>query len=172
MYQTTAMTEKVPMSGPPEGYHPLPGGESFATTMGELFWHAANREFRIGFWADERHFNHGNGVHGGVAFALADMAIGLALSYFEKLDAMPITVNASVDFLAPAPVGRWIEAAGRLDRCGRTLVFGSANVHAGETLAARVTSVMTRPAPSKATLPVFSLLRGSMDHAPAAAGCA
>ncbi|SEP06462.1 Thioesterase superfamily protein [Amycolatopsis saalfeldensis] len=54
------------------------------------------------------------------------------------------TVSTSVDFLATAGVGSWLEADLTVDRIGRRAVFTSCRVTSGDTVVARATAVLMR----------------------------
>ena len=70
--------------------------------------------------------NRWGGAHGGILFALCDVAMGMAIMTLRQ--EMVVTVNASIDYLAAAPAGSTLTAVGRVDRMGGKLAFCSAEV--------------------------------------------
>ena len=70
--------------------------------------------------------NRWGGAHGGILFALCDVAMGMAILTLRQ--EMVVTVNADIDYLAAAAAGSTLTAVGRVDRLGGKLAFCSAEV--------------------------------------------
>ena len=68
--------------------------------------------------------NRWGGAHGGILFSLCDVAMGTAIMTLRQ--EMVVTVNADIDYLAPAAAGSTLTAVGRVDRLGGKLAFCSA----------------------------------------------
>ena len=68
----------------------------------------------------EKHLNRYGIVHGGVIFALADRAFGLASAGFGK---PVVTMDMQIRYLRPANVGDFLRATATLINKGRTTVF-------------------------------------------------
>jgi uncharacterized protein (TIGR00369 family) len=88
---------------------------------------------RLGFLAAKAHANGRGFVHGGMMSALADNAMGLSCG--ETLrgggdGASLVTVSLSVDFLATARQGQWVEIRPKVNRAGSTLCFAEAEITA------------------------------------------
>ena len=66
-------------------------------------------------------------VNGPTIMTLADMAFYAAVLSRVGLEAMAVTVDLSVRFLRPAPLGA-ITAEARLIRCGRRLAIGEITI--------------------------------------------
>ena len=60
-------------------------------------------------------------AHGGILFALADIAAGTAVLTLRQ--EVCLTVNASIDFLDAAGLGSTLIAVGHVDRMGKSLCF-------------------------------------------------
>src|SRR5262249_20210792 len=80
-------------------------------------------------WLDvnEHHQQMQGMVHGGVTFSLADTAMGAAIrSLLQSMDRLA-TIEAKINYLAPAKEGRLIAKAMILHK-GGTLCFGEADI--------------------------------------------
>jgi len=100
------------------------------------------------------HCNSRGFVHGGVIATLADNAMGLSLVQAAGQDVRAgqqkvsaITVNLTIDYLATADVGHWLQFTPRVQKVGRTMGFTDAMVlSAGKTIARAIgTFTLIRP---------------------------
>jgi uncharacterized protein (TIGR00369 family) len=71
-----------------------------------------------------RHLRPGGTVSGPAIFALADVAVYLALMAMIGPQALAVTTSASIDFLRKPPAGCDLIARARLLKRGRVLVVG------------------------------------------------
>jgi uncharacterized protein (TIGR00369 family) len=106
----------------PGGFEPIerPGG--FGSAFGPVYFNRATTT--LGFRVSAFHVNQFNVCHGGAMATFADMQIA-AITHSGQLSAehhRP-TINLSVDYIAPAPLGAWVEAAVMLIRTTRRIVF-------------------------------------------------
>jgi uncharacterized protein (TIGR00369 family) len=108
----------------PEGFSPLRLSMGFLDANGPLYGKWADERLLLGFRVEERHCNPGNVAHGGMLATFADMLLPIAarLQSRAEMGFLP-TVNLTCDFLAPAPLGAWVE--GRADglTATRNLLF-------------------------------------------------
>jgi len=119
---------------PPDGFVPMsPSG--FVAQCTGLYFHPQ----RVVMAARIRpeHLNPLGIAHGGFLATLADTAFGRALKYAAGSDMPPATINLSMDYLCPAPLGAWVEAQVQIHRLGRTLYHASLDLLDGERLVAR-----------------------------------
>jgi acyl-coenzyme A thioesterase PaaI-like protein len=76
----------------------------------------------------------------GLISALADNAMGLscdlALGHVRL-----VTVNLTLDFIAAAKQGEWLEVRPKVVRTGSTFCFATAEIFSGETLCARANAI-------------------------------
>ena len=130
----------------------VPGGfaphfrKSMVTAPWEpLFSRQLEDAVQIGVRLRDVHCNSRGFVHGGVIATLADNAMGLSLVMrlrAARPDAQDpaiaaVTVSLSVDFLATAQVGQWLQIEPRVVKAGRSLGFVDALVTADGDLVAR-----------------------------------
>ena len=95
----------------------------------------------LGFTAGEAHVNGRGFVHGGLLSALADNAMGLSCAQRLGGDSSLVTVNLTLDFLASAQVGQWVEFDTVFVKSGKTLCFAQAFVTADGEPCARANAV-------------------------------
>lgn len=95
----------------------------------------------LGLRAGEAHTNSRGFVHGGLITALADNAMGLSCARTLGATGGLVTVNLSVDFLASARRGQWLEFDTVFVKPGRTLSFAQAFVTADGQPCARANAV-------------------------------
>lgn len=133
------------MSAAPAGWRLLPlypGG--FANLIGPLYVSESDSETRIGFRIEPQHTNPMGVCHGGMLASFCDML--LPISVLRQTPAigqrfLP-TINLQLDYLAPAPLGAWVEGRAQLLRQTRSLVFAQALVHADETAVVRASAIL------------------------------
>jgi uncharacterized protein (TIGR00369 family) len=82
----------------------------------------------LGLRAGDAHTNSRGFVHGGLISALADNAMGLSCGRRLGESASLVTVSLSVDFLAAALKGQWLEFDTVFVKPGTTLCFAQAFV--------------------------------------------
>ena len=81
----------------------------------------------VAFEAGPEHVNLQGLIHGGLLATLADTAMGLAVRTVLDAGRRHVTVQLSIEFLAPGKQGRII-ARGRTIKVGRQLGFAEADV--------------------------------------------
>ncbi len=112
-----------PDASPPPGFHPYYRDDLFYGAVGPMFVRYMGGKLSFGFRVLEKNANATLICHGGMLMTLADMQIGLATCVEEDVAALVPTVNLNCDFLAPARIGDWVEAASRLVRRTRRMMF-------------------------------------------------
>lgn len=118
----------------PEGFEPIAGEGGFVGHIGPLM----ARDGVVGLRIEERHCNSFGKAQGGLLATLVDFAN----AYIVRLesgedDPAVATVSLTVDFLAAADVGDWVEAHVTLERLGGTLAFVDCRLRVGEAEIAR-----------------------------------
>lgn len=108
----------------PEGFVPADLGPGFGAAFGPVFLDRAR--MRMGFRVSERHANPIGGCHGGAMCTFADTQLMAIRAGVEEGRPHSSTISLSLDFLAPAALGAWVEAAVTLVRETRTMIFTQA----------------------------------------------
>jgi len=95
----------------------------------------------LGLEVTAAHTNSRGFVHGGLISALADNAMGLSCGCRLGDGARLVTVNLTLDFLASAQVGQWLEFDTIFVKPGGSLCFAQAFVTADGEPCARANAV-------------------------------
>jgi uncharacterized protein (TIGR00369 family) len=124
----------------PEGFAPHWRKSGLTDPWEPLYSRRTGEAVYIGLRAGPAHSNSRGFVHGGLISALADNAMGLSCG--EALGHVRlVTVNLTVDFLAAAKQGQWLEIRPKVVRRGSTLCFATAEAFSDETLCARANAI-------------------------------
>ncbi|MBI1365287.1 MAG: PaaI family thioesterase [Alphaproteobacteria bacterium] len=106
----------------PEGWVIQHRFAGFAYEAGPFYFREDEATPGVGFYAEPRHANLANIVHGGALLTLADMSLfDIAFRAVGRFKALTVTLNS--EFLGPGPIGEFIEATGEVTRAGRKLIF-------------------------------------------------
>ena len=131
----------------PEGFRPIPNISGFIGINGPLYLRHVVREtgdlVHIGFRVEERHTNPMSNCHGGMLATFCDMLLPLSIHRLSKevgYRFLP-TINLQIDYLAPCPLGSWVQGEVQVLRVTRSLVFAQALVHADSTPAVRASGI-------------------------------
>lgn len=129
----------------PEGFRPyVHKGTSYFQTLGDLYVREMpNGLLVIGLHVSPQHCNRLGIPHGGMLATLADTALGMGLHLARQSRATMVTVNLSLDYLASAKVGEWLEAHVTPRRLGRQLAFGDCVLRVGEREVLRATGIFS-----------------------------
>ncbi len=110
-----------------------------------LYSRKGEASVEIGFRASAAHCNSRGFVHGGVIASLADNALGLSVGAAMMGQGSPapsglVTVSLSLDYLATARIGQWVQVTPRVLKTGRNLGFADAIVSADDAPVARASA--------------------------------
>jgi uncharacterized protein (TIGR00369 family) len=127
----------------PAGFAPLPMIGEFIALTGPLYVRHVGTSVQFGFRVEARHTNPMGICHGGMMATFCDMLLPLSV-HRQRADVgmrfLP-TINLQIDYLAPAPLGSWVQGEAEVLRVTRSLVFAQALVTAGDEPAARVSGI-------------------------------
>jgi len=137
------MNDIPPLEAPP-GFKriPLVPEGNFADVNGPLWRRIEDGKLTVGFRVERRHCNPAGGCHGGMLMTFADMLLGLGSNFAERLNRFLPTVNLTGDFLAPAPLGAWVQGRAEVLRVTRNLVFSQTLITADDVPVLRASGVM------------------------------
>ena len=129
----------------PEGFRPhVHKGTSYFQTLGDLYVREQPDGLMvIGLRVAPEHCNRLGIPHGGMLATLADTALGMNLHLARRPRATMVTINLSLDYLAAAKVGEWLEAHVTPRRMGRQLAFGDCVLRVGEREVLRATGIFS-----------------------------
>lgn len=124
----------------PDGFVPKSGAGPFADVNGPLF--IRHTDNALGFEVRREHCNPISSCHGGWLGAFLDMQMPLvAILENDIRDRFLLTVSLSLDFLAPATVGAWVEGRATVLRTTKSLVFIQGLVSSSNVLLMRGSGV-------------------------------
>lgn len=132
----------------PPGFAPRPVGGGFMGFAGPLYVRrdAAGRG-TFGLLVEPRHCNAKGMCHGGMLAALTDVVLGIGGLEQAGVSGFFVTVALTQDFLAPVPLGSWIEAEVDLLRRTRTTMFVQGVFRVRGDAALRASGVFRMPRP-------------------------
>lgn len=127
----------------PAGFRPAIIGGPFIANNGPLYGRLENGRLQMAFRVEERHCNPMKICHGGMLATFADMLMPSAVLYQQagsERRFLP-TISLQVDYLAPAPLGAWVQGQADLLRETRNMIFAQGLVHADGVPCLRVSGV-------------------------------
>lgn len=120
----------------PASYEPIVRTGGFDAAFGLVYLNP--KTMTLGFRVTAYHVNATGACHGGAMATFADMQIAaIVRSGLIASERHLPTVSLSVDYIAPALLGAWVEAKVTLIKETRTLIFTQALVTADGQPAAR-----------------------------------
>ena len=148
---------------PPPGFAALPmlGPAGFNALCGPLWVRAEEGKLIGGFRVEPRHCNPAGNCHGGMLATFCDVHMGLAAQFEQTLGTYILpTISLSLDYLAPTPMGSWVEARPEIVKVTRGMVFASETMMADGQPVARAHGIFKIPSQAgAATLDTGALLR-------------
>jgi acyl-coenzyme A thioesterase PaaI-like protein len=136
------MATSNPMHEIPPGFQMVELSDAFAARLGPLF--ICRERGLLAFRVTVDHINPVDVCNGGAMATFADMQImAVDVKAGTRAGHQP-TISLSVDYLAPAPLGAWVEAAVTLVKSTRTLIFTQAMISADAAVVARSTAIYRR----------------------------
>jgi acyl-coenzyme A thioesterase 13 len=86
----------------------------------------------VGLLICPHHINYQDAAHGGVISTFADVALSHAVYDAEQPRLAPSTVTLTVNYLAGARLGDWLETRVRMDRLGGRTAYTSGGIWRGD----------------------------------------
>lgn len=132
------------MTSLPDGYAFPDRTSPFLDLVGPLAQRTQpDGSLAVGLWAEPKHTNHRGLVHGAVLTALADIASGRSAAAAGTPGTHWVTTSLTVDYLAPAAAGTWLEATATVRRAGRRLAFTQGAITSDGTLIAQTSALFS-----------------------------
>ena len=128
----------------PDGFRLLnlpPSG--YMAANGPLYGRRDGDRFVLGMRVEDKHCNPAGMCHGGMLATCCDMLLAMGSNIQARQSRFLPTVSMTLDFLAPAPRGAWIEGRLEVLRVTRNLIFASGVLEiAGEGPIVRTSGVL------------------------------
>ena len=132
----------------PEGFKPFKFSIGFIDQVGPLYGKWDGGRLLMGFRVEPRHCNPGQVAHGGMLATFADMLLPIAARMQSKADVgFAPTVNLTLDFIAPARLGSWVEGTADFLKAGKSLFFAQGLATADGVLCLRANAIFKVTAP-------------------------
>lgn len=125
----------------PPGFEPHDRSSPLTDPWEPIYRRTTDAAVILGVRIREAHCNRRGFAHGGLISALADNAMGLSCGRQLGGAASLVTVRLSVDFLASAQVGQWLQIETTFVKPGSTLCFTQAFLTANGAPCARADAV-------------------------------
>lgn len=126
----------------PQGFEPAGFTPGFLDHGGPYYLGPEVEGVRVvGLLIMPHHINYRDAAHGGVIATFADVALSHAVYDAERPRLAPSTVTLTVNYLAGAKLGDWLEARVRIDRLGGRTAYASGGVWRGEEQLATMSGV-------------------------------
>ena len=132
----------------PAGFKPFAVGGDFIALNGPLYIRSVEQADgsklrHLGFRVEQRHCNPMGNCHGGMLATFADMMLPM-LAHRQAVELrnqfLP-TVSLQIDYLAPSPLGAWVQGEAQVLRVTRNLAFLQGLVTADDVPALRVSGI-------------------------------
>ncbi|NRF70385.1 PaaI family thioesterase [Aquincola sp. S2] len=108
----------------PAGFAPLPIGGDFIRHNGPLYLKHEGDQVLLGFRVEPRHTNPLKICHGGMLATFADMLLPVTVHRKSEIGFRFLpTIGLQIDYLAPAPLGAWVQGEAQVLRTTRNMVF-------------------------------------------------
>lgn len=128
---------------------PSPRTGPFFDLIGPVYVRAGEDGIRLGLRVRREHCNARGTVHGAVLAALLDVVCGRNCGARTTSTPNLLTVSLTVNYLATAHDGDWLEASATVNRVGRRMAFADGRVEAGGKAVATAAGVFALvPSPS------------------------
>jgi acyl-coenzyme A thioesterase 13 len=121
----------------PAGFEPSGRTGPFLDLIGPVYTRTGERGILLGLRARSEHCNARGFVHGAVLAALLDVVCGRNCRAYPSL----LTVSLTVDYVASAQDGDWLEASATVTRAGRRLAFADGRVEVAGKPVAKASAV-------------------------------
>jgi acyl-coenzyme A thioesterase PaaI-like protein len=143
----------VAAAGIPEGFVPRPAGGPFLGPIGPVFRRPEEGGARFGIRIERRHCNSQDVAHGGMLATIADIVLGIGGAEQAGTPGHFVTISLVTDYLAPAPLGAWLECHPALLRRTSRMMFVEGRFLADGHPVLRASGVFALPRPKPDAAP-------------------
>jgi acyl-coenzyme A thioesterase 13 len=125
----------------PAGFGPSGRTSPFFDMIGPVYTKTGEHGILLGLRARTEHCNARGFVHAAVLAALLDVVCGRNCGAHAPSNANLLTVSLTVDYVAAAHDGDWLEASATVTRAGRRLAFADGRVDVAGKPVAKASAV-------------------------------
>ncbi|MGY8860403.1 MAG: PaaI family thioesterase [Pseudomonadales bacterium] len=138
------MTEKMIETAPP-GFELLPQGLGYTDTLQPVYRKVEGDSAIFGLVVGTQHSNTMGICHGGVLMTLADITATTGANLAHGVAAGSPTVHLSIDFIASARQGEWLQAEAEHVSVKRRFGFSSGGIYNSAGAVARFSATVYFP---------------------------
>lgn len=133
----------------PAGFKPFRADGTFNDIIAPIYLNADGPWPVLGLRVEKQHSNFAGHLHGGCLMTFLDIALsGAVCSAIGHYSVTP-TITLTIDFMAPARLGEWVQADILSVDLTRSLGFVSAVVNGPQGRVARASGCFKRPRPEQ-----------------------
>jgi uncharacterized protein (TIGR00369 family) len=125
----------------PAGFTPSRRTGPFFDLIGPVYTKTGERGIALGLRARTEHCNARGFVHAAVLAALLDVVCGRNCGARTPSNPNLLTVSLTVDYVAAAQDGDWLEASATVTRVGRRLAFADGMVETAGRPVAKASAI-------------------------------
>ena len=135
------MTDEQLKVSIPAGFKPAGFRGRYLKDGGPYYLKNEARRWIVGLSVAEQHINYIDIAHGGVLTTLADVALSLQVYLSEQPNPNVTTSSLTVNFMAAAKQGDWLEARATIDRLGKRTAHVHGSIRCGQRVLATASGV-------------------------------
>lgn len=132
-----SVESKVTIEEVPEGFELLPKGLGFTDSLQPIYRKIGDETIKFGLLVSAQHSNTMGICHGGVLMTLADITAATGVNFERGVTAGSPTVHLSIDYIAAARLGQWLEASFEQVSIKRRFGFCSGGIYNSAGVVAR-----------------------------------
>lgn len=121
----------------PQGFQRLPEGLGFTDCLQPSYRRVEGQSASFGILIAAQHSNTMGNCHGGVLMSLADITAATGVNLARGVTAGSPTVHLSIDYIAPARLGEWVQADVEQVSIKRRFGFCSGGIYNAKGVVAR-----------------------------------
>ena len=129
------------MSDIPDGFEPIFRTSPYLELLGPIYNKKTVQGLIIGLYAQQKHCNARDLVHGGVFSSLADIALGYNAAFQSEKPTPMVTASLTIDYAGSAKLGDWIEIHTDVQKVGKSMAFANCYFAVGTRRIVRASAV-------------------------------
>ena len=127
----------------PERFGLWPRNSNFLQMVGPLYYRSDSDGLVFGLRIHERHANGRGIAHGGLLTTVADLALGHNCGRLVGPTQTLFTTSLTIDFVASAMIGDWLETHTDVQQTGKRLGFANCYLTVGDRRIARASGIFS-----------------------------
>ena len=130
----------------PEGFVPMVFAGGFGSDQGPILRHGDGAQTVFGMRIEQRHCSATGKCHGGWLATFMDqmLPVGARLALPDFADSFLLTINLTLDYLAPVDAGAWLECRTTVLRQTKRMVFTQGLLSVAGTAVVRGSGIFHR----------------------------